>query len=80
MRNVLIVLLFFIFGSIYAQESSIYLLKLQDEIDAPAWRKVKLALAEAKQKKVKVFVLNLNTYGGRVDFADSSSLICKIVK
>ncbi|MEY5042376.1 MAG: hypothetical protein RLZZ414_1940 [Bacteroidota bacterium] len=71
MRNVLIVLLFFIFGSIYAQESSIYLLKLQDEIDAPAWRKVKLALAEAKQKKVKVFVLNLNTYGGRVDFADS---------
>jgi membrane-bound serine protease (ClpP class) len=71
MRNILTLLLFFIFGSIYAQESAVYLLKLQDEIDAPAWRKVKLALAEAKQKKVKVFVLNLNTYGGRVDFADS---------
>ena len=44
---------------------------MQDEINAPAWRKVKLALAEAKAYKAKVFVLNLNTYGGRVDFADS---------
>ncbi len=76
MRNSIFLILFFSLGFAYAQntgnlKNKVYILKLQDEINAPAWRKVKLALAEAKEHKVKVFVLNLNTYGGRVDFADS---------
>lgn len=76
MRNSIFLILFFSLGLAYTQnignlKNKVYVLKLQDEINAPAWRKVKLALAEAKDHKAKVFVLNLNTYGGRVDFADS---------
>jgi membrane-bound serine protease (ClpP class) len=76
MRNILFFILFFCLGFVNAQKSNVvqknvYVLKLQDEINAPAWRKVKLALEEAKQKKAHSFILNLNTYGGRVDFADS---------
>ena len=76
MRNRIFLILFFSLGLGYTQntgnlKNKVYVLKLQDEINAPAWRKVKLALAEAKDHKAKVFVLNLNTYGGRVDFADS---------
>lgn len=76
MRNRIFLILFFSLGLGYTQNTGNlknkgYVLKLQDEINAPAWRKVKLALAEAKDHKAKVFVLNLNTYGGRVDFADS---------
>lgn len=50
---------------------NVYIVHLQDEIDAPAWRKIKLGLEGAQQVNAKLFLLHMNTYGGRVDFADS---------
>lgn len=83
MRNNILLFLSFLMlwsFSINAQDSTIqqtftkekvYLFKLQDEIDAPAWRMFKIAMEAAKKQNVDVFIVNLNTYGGRVDFADS---------
>jgi membrane-bound serine protease (ClpP class) len=58
-------------SSIVSDSSSLYVVHLQDEIDAPAWRKIKIGLEEARKTKASFFLLHLNTYGGRVDFADS---------
>lgn len=57
--------------SAISDTGSLYVVHLQDEIDAPAWRKIKIGLEEARKENASVFLLHLNTYGGRVDFADS---------
>jgi membrane-bound serine protease (ClpP class) len=45
--------------------------EIKDEIAKPALRVTQKAFAEAEEKKVDYIILHLNTYGGRVDIADS---------
>lgn len=71
----LIVLALLISGQMMAQK--VYVLDLRDEIDAPSARYMTRGIAAAKENKADLIVVHLDTYGGRVDHADSirSSLL-----
>jgi membrane-bound serine protease (ClpP class) len=69
----MIVVVFLIFD-IYAQKDTatkILIFEIKDEIAKPALRVTQKAFDQAAQKKVNYIILHLNTYGGRVDIADS---------
>ena len=63
-------IVFVLSQSTFAQKK-VYTFEILEEIDAPAWRKTKLAIEQAEDLKVDYLLLHLDTYGGRVDFADS---------
>ncbi|MGN0021575.1 MAG: nodulation protein NfeD [Sphingobacterium hotanense] len=50
---------------------SVYSVQIKDDIGPNAWRTLKNALKEAKADKSTYFLLELNTYGGALNFADS---------
>jgi membrane-bound ClpP family serine protease len=52
-------------------EQIIYHFKLYDDIMPAAGRLVKNAIKEAEAAKADVIIMELNTYGGRVDIADT---------
>ena len=62
-----------LFAQLYslAQEARVYQFDIKEEIAPPIWRKVKLAMDEAHELEVDAIVINMNTYGGAVDAADS---------
>lgn len=69
-----LVFIVFIFGlsSAFAQdEKLVYQFDIKEEIAAPVWRKVQLAMDEAHEIGADVILINMNTYGGAVDAADS---------
>lgn len=49
----------------------VYRMDLVESVDAPMWRRVQLALEEAGSTQSDLILIRLNTYGGRVDYADS---------
>ena len=49
----------------------VYIFNIREEIDKPAWRKTKLAIEEAHAIHADLILIRMNTYGGRVDIADS---------
>lgn len=53
------------------QDKLVYTFEMQSQVDPSLWRKLSKALAEAKDKKVDMFIIHLNTYGGYVESADS---------
>ncbi|MFT6747708.1 MAG: membrane-bound serine protease (ClpP class) [Glaciecola sp.] len=55
----------------FSQQKTVYSFEILEEIDAPAWRKTKLSIDEAEKLKTDYIILHMDTYGGRVDFADS---------
>ncbi len=57
----------------YAQQKEVYVFKIVEEIDAPAWRKTKKAIDEAENNNADLIVIRMNTYGGSVLYADSIS-------
>lgn len=73
------IFLFFCFSSSFfihfswAQDEAklVYQLDIKEEIAPPIWRKVKLALDEAQRLNADIIFINMNTYGGMVDAADS---------
>jgi len=73
MSKCLVILLFFLsFTNAFAQEEKlVYQFDIKEEIAAPIWRKVQLAMDEAHEIKADVILINMNTYGGAVDAADS---------
>ena len=63
-------------NSLYAhttssQTTGFYVIKLHDEIDASSAKMFTDALKEAQTAKADYVILNLNTYGGALDAADS---------
>lgn len=54
-----------------ASAQKIFVLPIEDEIDARAWQHTRRACAEAVDAKADLFVVKLNTYGGALDSADS---------
>lgn len=52
-------------------EDNIYLIKLDRDIDRSAMRMINLGIREAVKIDSKFIILDLNTYGGAVDAADS---------
>ncbi|MBL4625265.1 MAG: nodulation protein NfeD [Flavobacteriales bacterium] len=57
----------------FSQEKSVYVFKIAEEIDMPAWRKSKKAIEEAHRINADLIFLKMNTYGGSVLYADSIS-------
>ena len=68
-----IILLLLIASSSFSQEKSIYVFKIAEEIDLPAWRKTNKAIEEAHKIEADIIFLKMNTYGGSVQYADSIS-------
>lgn len=54
-----------------AQKQLVYQFSIKEEIAAPVWRSTKLAMEEAHELKADVIFIEMNTYGGAVDAADS---------
>ena len=74
-KSLLLALCAFSFASVHAQDSSaaknIYVIKLHKEIDKSSAKMFTDALKEAQAAKADYCILNLNTYGGALDAADS---------
>ena len=66
----ILTLLLISFGSIAQDEKLVYQFDIKEEIAAPIWRKVQLAMDEAHDLGADAIVINMNTYGGEVDAAD----------
>jgi len=71
--SIILLLLFSVSYNCISQEKSVYVFKIAEEIDLPAWRKSKKAIEEAHQINADLIFLKLNTYGGSVLYADSIS-------
>jgi membrane-bound serine protease (ClpP class) len=54
-----------------AQKKFVYLFSISDEIAKPVWYKTKKALREASAMKADFILIQLNTYGGLLETADS---------
>ncbi|QBQ40754.1 NfeD family protein [Sphingobacterium psychroaquaticum] len=49
----------------------VYKVDVKDDIGPNAWRTINLAYKKAEETKAKIFLVELNTFGGAVNFADS---------
>ncbi|WP_017258218.1 NfeD family protein [Pedobacter arcticus] len=66
--------LFFLLSSfslLTLAQTKVYQLSLKDEINPAAWRSTQKAFAEAKASGATVLIIDMNTYGGMLDYADS---------
>lgn len=54
-----------------AAQPQVYVLDLDDEVDALMWMHAKRACQEARDMGADLVVVHVNTYGGAVDYADS---------
>jgi len=62
--------LIILFCQTFAQ-TKVYQLDLKDEINPAAWRSTRKAFEDAEKQNAKIFIINMNTYGGLLDYADS---------
>lgn len=53
------------------KKSLVFTFEIKEEIAKPAWRTTQEAFAEAKEKNADLVIIEMNTYGGQVDIADS---------
>ena len=53
------------------KQPDVYLFQLKEDIGPSAWRFTKRAFDEAEQAGMDVILIEMNTYGGQVNFADS---------
>lgn len=52
-------------------QTKVYQLNLKDEINPAAWRSTQKAFAAAEASGAEVLIIDMNTYGGMLDYADS---------
>jgi len=52
-------------------ETIVYVFEIREQIAPPIWRKTKMALTEARDKQADLIIIDMNTYGGMVESADS---------
>lgn len=64
-------LLIAICASAVQASTKVFVLPLEEEIDARAWQHTRRACDEAEKNGAQIFVVRMNTYGGAVDAADS---------
>ncbi|MFZ4414525.1 MAG: hypothetical protein ACOYOV_15690, partial [Bacteroidales bacterium] len=53
------------------QKKLVYVFRINDEIGKPIWFKTKKALQQASDKKADIILIQMNTYGGLLESADS---------
>jgi len=71
--NKCLALVFFVslLGFTTKAQTKVYQLDLKDEINPAAWRATQKAFAAATASGAEVMVIDMNTYGGMLDYADS---------
>lgn len=69
--SMLTVLLLQSFAAESDSTTQVYVFEIKDEIGKAAWRTTQKAIDEANSMEVDLILLHMNTYGGRVDIADS---------
>lgn len=57
--------------TIQKKQKLIYQFEILEEIAPPVWHKTQKAFAEAKEMNADLILIQMNTYGGMVDMADS---------
>lgn len=57
--------------TVQAESKQILVVEIRREIDAMAWRQVSQALMLRNQQPIDAVLIDMNTYGGAVNFADS---------
>lgn len=75
----IILLLFSIFFIVYSTDAQwtdttshkVYIFKIDEEIAPPVVRRMGKAFSQAKEQKVDLIVLHMNTYGGELSAADT---------
>jgi membrane-bound serine protease (ClpP class) len=71
----LLILLFLMSGLSYSQETDdntlVYKFDIKKEIAPPVWRSTKMALDEAEEKNADIILIEMSTYGGMLESADS---------
>ena len=65
------VCLFLLAGFALQAEELIYRVDIRDDIGPKTWRLARRAFAEAEQAGADKVIVNMNTYGGMVVYADS---------
>ena len=68
--------LFIFFSLIFSYQLSkaqtkVLQVNIKEEIDHTAWRAIKGAFRQAQETHANIILINLNTYGGMLDYADS---------
>jgi membrane-bound serine protease (ClpP class) len=74
MTTPLRILLFSLFlgmGLVAQAQQKVYVLRLRDEIHASSARYISRGIAEAEAQQAALLIIDLDTYGGRIDYADS---------
>nr|WP_294898503.1 NfeD family protein [uncultured Pedobacter sp.] len=59
------------FNLLASAQTKVYQLNLKDEINPAAWRSTQKAFDAAKANGAEVLIIDMNTYGGMLDYADS---------
>lgn len=68
--------LFILFSLIFSYQLSkaqtkVLQVNIKEEIDPTAWRTIRGAFKQAEEMHANIILINLNTYGGMLDYADS---------
>lgn len=71
MRKFFTVLLVLVSSLIFAGERKVYVIDIRQEINAASQRILMMGMREAQKINADYIILNINTYGGAVDAADS---------
>jgi len=71
MRKFLTVLLVLVSSLIFAGERKVYVIDIRQEINAASQRILMMGMREAQKLNADYIIININTYGGAVDAADS---------
>jgi len=58
-------------SAVLAQRKTVYIYEIKSEIGPAAWNLTKKAFQRASEENAAVMLIELNTYGGMVDYADS---------
>lgn len=70
-RFLVCALVFILLGMFTASAQRVYRFDLKDDIGPNAWRTVKNAYGKAQEINADAVLIEMNTYGGMVNFADS---------
>lgn len=65
-------LIFFLFSqTALMAQTRVYQFDIKDEINPSSWRSTKKAVSYAEEYKADILLINMNTFGGMLDYADS---------
>lgn len=74
-KRQMLLCLIFLMGLLYVgaaqQGTNVYHFNLSEEIGPAAWRKTDRAFLEAKESGATIMLIEINTYGGMLNYADS---------